>query len=159
MSVTFAPVNPGAVKQVEIMFSCNKKSDVLSPAPENFHFIADSHSIGCLVCQNSGGAFCNIDYEGGSMNISNGNAVTILEALGLESNFESGLFGTVPAEDFLGRVLMAIAIAPEDEGRPTFQDHSITFCGTEPGYLQTRLAKLHEIALWAVENKTEVSWG
>ena len=108
------------------------------------------------------------------VNMSNSNAATVAATLGIDLDAE-GWCGSVPAEDFLGRVLVALAVSPADEGMPSFQlapGDSAGVFGTvreggpvfiqgarRPGYLQERLAQLHELALWAVEHGAEVTFG
>ena len=108
------------------------------------------------------------------VNMSNSNAATVAATLGIDLN-ELGWCGSMAAEDFLGRVLVALAISPADEGMPSYRmapGDSAGVFGTvreggptfiqgarHPGYLQERLAQLHELAVWAVENKAEVMFG
>lgn len=66
------------------------------------------------------------------------------------------------AEDFLGRVLLASALTPVDEGVPAHAvpgtNARIIDCGRPAGYLQDRLDALHEIATYAVAHKLPVTW-
>lgn len=108
------------------------------------------------------------------VNMSNSNAHRVAQTLGID--LDPDWCGDMAAEDFLGRVLMALAISPADEGMPSHtlqpgDDAGVLF-GTvreggptiiagarRPGYLQERLAELHELALWAVANDAVVMWG
>lgn len=99
-----------------------------------------------------------VDHE--SVDFSNTNASLVLDTLGLDP---CDLSGALPADDFLGRVLMALAVSPEDEGTPSYDDSSpggMTWieCGRRKGYLQERLAELHELAEHAKTEGAEVSW-
>ena len=93
-------------------------------------------------------------------NMSNANAAVVCGALGIDLE-EWGWCGSLPAEDFLGRVLLALAIQPADEGIPV---HETTVpgqvrwieCGRRPGYIQERLAQLHDLAQWAVAHDAEI---
>ena len=96
------------------------------------------------------------------INVSSANAVVLCDALGINLA-EEGWCGSLPAEDFLGRVLVALAVQPSDEGIPT---HEVPTggvrwieCGRRPGYIQDRLAQLHELAEWAVAHGAVVDFG
>ncbi|WP_435111919.1 hypothetical protein [Nocardiopsis synnemataformans] len=89
----------------------------------------------------------------------NRNAVDVLDLLGLD---REDLCGQAPAEDFLGRVLIArglLDIANGDEGRPDLIDGPVIDCGRVPGYLAARLAELEEVAEWAHAHHLPVAWG
>ena len=51
------------------------------------------------------------EAEGLEINMSNSNAAVVCAALGIDLDAE-GWCGSLPAEDFLGRVLVALAIQP-----------------------------------------------
>ncbi|WP_206663661.1 hypothetical protein [Prescottella subtropica] len=92
------------------------------------------------------------------VNMSNTNAVMLLDLLGLDTEG----FGDCPADDFLGRVLVASALSPADEGVPAHAvggNPRMIDCGRRPGYIQERLGDLHRLAAWAVENGRTVQWG
>lgn len=108
------------------------------------------------------------------VNMSNTNAHRVCQALGID--LDPDWCGDMAAEDFLGRVLMALAISPADEGMPSHVlqpgDDAGALLGTvredgptiiagarRPGYLQERLTELHDLALWAVANEAVVMWG
>lgn len=107
------------------------------------------------------------------VNMCNGNAVRVAEALGIDLDAD-GWCGGTSAEDFQGRVVMALALSPVDEGMPSFQlapgDNAGIFGVVQeggpriiqgarrPGYLQERLGQLHELAQWATANEAEVQW-
>lgn len=93
------------------------------------------------------------------VNMANGNAAEILNLLGLDFD---GCWGETSAQDFLGRVLVAQALldtaADDTNGRPAVEDHHWVECGRRPGYLADRLADLHRLATWAVDNQDTVAW-
>lgn len=98
-----------------------------------------------------------------AVNTSNSNAFRVCETLGIDLEAE-GWCGSLPAEDFLGRVLVALAIEPADAGRPATVDAApgrATFidCGRPEGYVEERLGWLRELADWAVANGAEISFG
>lgn len=96
------------------------------------------------------------------------NASEMLETLGIQvgEDFEDCWSGSLPADDFKGRVLMALALVPTDEGMPA---HLLTPEGSEgvqiwqaerpAGYAQSRLAQLLEVAEFALSQGREVAWG
>lgn len=110
-----------------------------------------------------------------AVNMANGNAAQVCAALGIDLAAE-GWCGSLPAADFLGRVLLALAISPADEGMPSHDlqpgDDAGPLLGIvgeggpriiqgarHPGYLQDRLTQLRELADWAVAHDAEISFG
>lgn len=90
------------------------------------------------------------------LNVANGNAVHLLSILGYETAEE--LCGSADAEDFLGRVLVALAINPTDAGVPATQNGSIIDCGRREGYTDDRLTHLRTVAEAAREHGVNVQW-
>ena len=98
-----------------------------------------------------------------AVNMSNSNAVVVCATLGIDLQ-DWGWCGNLGAEDFLGRILLALAIEPADEGVPS---HETTVpgqvrwieCGRPEGYVQDRLGQLRELADWAAANGAEISFG
>ncbi|GGM27604.1 hypothetical protein GCM10011608_10540 [Micromonospora sonchi] len=92
------------------------------------------------------------------VNMANGNAAQVFDLLGLEFD---GDWGNTTGPDFLGRVLLALALldtTTDVEGRPEVVDGRWTEGGRRPGYLAERLTQLHDLALWAVEHDADVEW-
>jgi hypothetical protein len=121
-----------------------------------------------------GHCFIKAVYElrGPEVNVSNGNAIGLLEALGLGGDVVETGFGPAPedacgsldADDFLGRVLAAEILSVGDPGRPeeieVIEDGpTIIYCGTSEGYLDGRLAQLREVATFAKAHGRSVVWG
>lgn len=98
--------------------------------------------------------------RGPEVNLHNANAARVLDLLGFAPE-ETG--GTHPAEDFLGRVLLAqglLGAATDDEhGVPAVTDGRYFTGGRSPGHLAEVLAQLAEIATWAHRHHGEVTWG
>lgn len=96
------------------------------------------------------------------VNISNDNARLILSLLGVVHDGED-LFGALPASDLLGRALIALAVAPVDEGVPAHEvpgpGARLVNCGRHPGYSEDRLRAIAEVAQWAITHDREVQWG
>lgn len=111
-------------------------------------------------------------------NLSNANAVEMLDYLGIQVGveFSERCVGSLPAEDFKGRVLMAMALVPADEGVPAHKvgagsemagfagemaragHPNVWDCGRPAGYNQAKLGYLLEVAEYALEQGREVVW-
>ncbi|TDD27360.1 hypothetical protein E1287_34655 [Actinomadura sp. KC06] len=96
---------------------------------------------------------------GPELNLHNGNARVVLELLGLPAEEP---WGDAPAEDFLGRTLVAqglLDVATDDaHGTPAFTDGRVTYGGRDPGHLARVLVQLQEIASWAHRHHADVTW-
>ncbi|MFJ2217939.1 hypothetical protein ACIQVO_35985 [Streptomyces sp. NPDC101062] len=98
------------------------------------------------------------------VNLANANARRVLETLGLTDydtpgDHDDTLTGQRTAEDFIGHVLIALALTPFDTGIPAVQDGNCIDLGRPAGYLQDRLADLHNLASWCAAHDRAVSWG
>ncbi|WP_331752765.1 hypothetical protein OG440_38400 (plasmid) [Streptomyces sp. NBC_00637] len=67
--------------------------------------------------------------------------------------------GQLPAEQFLGRVLLALALTPDDTGTDGYEQGRTYYGGRPAGYLQRRLLELHDLALWCAAHGRDVVWG
>lgn len=114
-----------------------------------------------------GGYFVEtITTDGGQaphVNISNINAVGILDLLGYAEDGEVDLCGSCGPDEFEGRVLTALALAPADAGVPSYETvggrgATVVECGRRPGYHQDILERLHELADWARTRQRTVCW-
>lgn len=90
-----------------------------------------------------------------AVNVSSYNAKMLLEALGADTE---DLCGEATAEDFLGRVLVARAITPSDEGVPSYQTGRVIYCGRPEGYTEDRFAQLEALAKFALEQQASIVW-
>ena len=102
------------------------------------------------------------EYSEGDVNVAYGWAMLVGEALGF-TDFEEIAFGSESLETFKGRVLLALAVAPEDEGLPL---HTVdTILGRartqrRPGYLQDKLrAILSVVEAGERQGHDTVLWG
>ncbi|MET8768807.1 hypothetical protein [Streptomyces sp. NPDC004658] len=86
------------------------------------------------------------------------NAQLLLSALGLDSGKGQDAWGQMAADLFLGRVLIALALTPEDPGVPWTQSGRHYDGGRSAGYLRRRLLDLHALAEWCAAHGREVSW-
>lgn len=97
-------------------------------------------------------------HNGPQVNVSNTNAVLLLGLLGLPADPD----GECPAEDFLGRVLVAQAlqdtVCDDQRGTLSHTEGRVTWVGRRPGYIAERLADLHTLATWAVQHSGQVVW-
>jgi hypothetical protein len=98
------------------------------------------------------------------INVNNANAGLLLETLGLPTDPwnlpEDFEFPT--GHDFLGRVLIALGIAPQDWGRPAVADVDhprFVNGGRRSGYTQDKLAELRTLAEYAIAHNRKISWG
>ena len=99
------------------------------------------------------------DLERPEVDVSRSNAVPLLHALGYgELPEHEQLAGQASAEEFRGRVLTALALAPIDEGLPAEQNGRYFEGGRRRGYLQARLLRLHELADWCADHRRSVHW-
>lgn len=102
------------------------------------------------------------DPETPSVNMSQTNAQEILEVLGIDME-EAGYAGAFSVEDLEGRILMADALAPVSELRPTFTHKGETgptmvYCAREEGYVQNKLARIADVVAAAKELNRMVVW-
>lgn len=99
--------------------------------------------------------------EDPEVNVSNANASTLLDVLGIQvgERFEDRCCGMLDAEDFLGRVLVARAVNPVDAGVPAVSEGNFIDCGRSEGYVDVRLEQLQVVAEFAVRAGLRVHWG
>jgi hypothetical protein len=93
-------------------------------------------------------------------NCSNLNASGLLDLLGIQVGeaFEERCCGSMSAEDFLGRVLMAQAIMPADEGLPVYKMTGSDYSG-QSGLLGGLLSGLAQAEAEGVSGPTIWSGG
>ena len=101
-----------------------------------------------------------IDFDN-EVNFSNQNAVGVLALLGVtpENTEEFWNGGTLSAEDFLGRVLIALAVNPADAGVPPTQEGNFIDAGRREGYFDERLGQLRDLAERALAGGGSICWG
>lgn len=98
------------------------------------------------------------------VNVSNANAVHLLGLLGVQVEHDGELLGSMSAQDFLGRVLVALAVNPADAGIPVTTSTApsgmtLVDCGRSEGYADRRLAELRDVAEFAVGHDRLIQWG
>jgi hypothetical protein len=89
--------------------------------------------------------------------MSNANARTVLDALGYAG--EDLEIGEADPTDFLGRVVLALALAPVDGGRPEIVEGRTVKCARPEGYRQQRLHELYDLAAAAEATGDLIVWG
>lgn len=97
------------------------------------------------------------------VNVSNHNALHLLDLLGITVEDGEPPMGSMSAEDFLGRVLLAQAVNPADAGVPATATEgagsTVIHCGRREGYSEARLGDLHALAEFAVSRGRTIQWG
>ena len=168
MSITFTPeIGPIDHYVVECL-NCGATQDFSDG--DAAYDITRFSDIGAAVldtCTNTGTFECGegaishaVDSLGmlPSVNMANLNAGDVLDALGIDRD---DISGSMPARDFLGRILMALAAAPESAPIPAHtMGGSTNFirCERAPGYVQDRLRDLHEVAEFAIAHDRPITW-
>ena len=181
MSVTFS-----VTMQHDEAIAWNLTCEVtgrLNDAPltwERASEVTFAHKVTCPdeVCQQYGPDKDEVRLNGVrsdlDVNVSNSHAAYLLDALGLDTD---DLCGALPAQDFLGRCLVAEAVAPADPGTPTYvatpQDASglstlaaaftlagatVIVGGRPEGYLHDKMVRLIALAEYAQSVGSSVSW-
>ncbi|MFJ8676835.1 hypothetical protein [Streptomyces sp. NPDC093589] len=92
------------------------------------------------------------------VNVHGDTARALLPLLGLPAADGRGdTCGDLPAGDFAGRVLVALALTPQGAG-PHGVRPGAAVVGRVPGHLRTRLHNLLHVAQWCVEHGRRVTW-
>jgi hypothetical protein len=178
MSTTFSPA-PLSCYVMECA-GCGTQSVQQFSTAEQVHRLCNSlvvsrgrDAVACPVCGgHADGMFCAAARVPGhaEVNLAFGNAAMIGDLLGLSDL--SG--GSMSAQDFLGRVLLALALSPADEGMPLhaavaaevealpvpLPDTGVeVFIGARPeGYVQDTLEELRSMAQVAADAGVGVVW-
>lgn len=99
----------------------------------------------------------DIDYDAPELNVSNFNAQSVFDALGIQILHEE-YFGEMSPDDLEGRILIALAVSPVSAERPASTEGNISFCGREEGYVQEKLIQIQEICSYARTINRNVVW-
>jgi hypothetical protein len=187
MSITFFPA-PGAPTGFRVGCSCEDNQGPVFGTYADAEAFYTKHDllnttipevlVGCEYLGQEG--YCEMGMchiravyaeQAPSLNMANGNAIAVLEALGLLGEVTDTPFGPVPdacgsldAESFLGRVLAAEVMSVGDPGTETETlaeegCATMVMVGRPEGYVDTKLSALREIATWAQARGVEVVWG
>lgn len=160
MSVTFSPAMDTAVAHVITCICGEWNNGVEYPSFEMAHMVAKGMKPEC------GDPYCDyVSVEPAvaepEVQMSNSNAVGLLDILGIRvgEDFSDRCCGSLSAEDFLGRVLLAQGLNPADAGSDTIAIGNMVDCGRPAGYTDAKLDAMREVAQWALANKREIAWG
>lgn len=137
----------------------------------------DLHMLSCEDCSTGCYAHQLTDLaDAPEVNMHNRGSEKVLRALGYSGAFEDTSFGYADGREFLGRILIALGLAPHDEGTPSYDLQPGEFSGSAfigfasesgptinigavpEGDLQARLNNLRAVAQCAVDNGREVIW-
>lgn len=169
MSVTFtaATTTPDAVRVFKL--TC----EVTGVMGEwtgygNAYSEAHAHALVCVnnLCRDYGADVDEVTDLPVEINMANGNARRVLDVLGIPVD-DDDMYGEEDAAVFLGRVLLALALAPHDEGMPAYAMQSgeglfrggrQIHCGREAGDLQRRLERLREFAEDCRARSLTIQW-
>jgi hypothetical protein len=157
MSVTFA---------IEALFTgtyradCDEAGELARGQLEDVQVAIDEHPWqtcpGCLGYRP--GPWSVTDIDGApEVDLANANARDLLLALDLPFQ-EDELAGELPGEEFLGRVLLALAADRDESAVPDLVDGGWVFCGRREGYVSEVLHRLHAVAAEAVRLGRSVIW-
>ena len=160
MSVTFSPAMDTAVSHIITCICGEWSNGVVYPSFEMAHMVAKGMKPAC------GDVYCDYvsvqpaDTEP-EVQMSNSNAAGLLEVLGLAvgEDFSDYCCGSLTAEDFLGRVLLAQGLNPADAGSDTITVGNIVDCGRPAGYTYAKLDAMREVADWAISHNRKIVWG
>lgn len=175
MSVTFFPAEAPIVGFRVADFAGGRTPELFTDRADAVAAMRKAEAIsrvlpGCTDPEgitSMGGYFVEtITTDGGQaphVNISNINAVGILDLLGYAEDGEVDLCGSCGPDEFEGRVLTALALAPADAGVPSYETAgaggaTVLECGRRPGYHQDILGRLHELATWSRDRQRTIHW-
>lgn len=121
------------------------------------------HKAQCETCGTYGACVQGVNDIDDELdvNVSQANAVVLLNALGLPVE---DLSGSAAAQDFLGRVILALADVGDDTGiaatvtRSNPQGMTFIDCGVRPGYKADVFGRLFELATEAVRLGRDIGW-
>ena len=170
MSITFSSDRPGV--KLGYQMSCyaygsdaNWQGPLCNSVEEavQLHLQAKHDPIECDGAEQS--VFPTLDTDQDpQLRVSNGNGVRLLQTLGLSTEDDIAYSGSVPADDFLGRILIALALEPVDEGLPLVESITsggarLVDCGRPEGYIQDKLKALLNVVEFAKSQNSNITWG
>lgn len=174
MSITFYPelgVHRGFDLECECRYRHTERYPPFASSADAELALLTLEEKGESVCGSSACSygFVQAFYENSDLpqlNVTNHNSVSIFDALGLipeGASFHDYCSGSLDANDFLGRVLMALAVAPVSPERVTEEHTSevgprVVIFGRPEGYLQGKLIELQRVAESARERGVPVVW-
>lgn len=165
MSVTFYPQVGDVMTQVTCGCGSTVNPTLFESYDAAYKAVYIDHSAELPICEDEfcaayGPSFLNAD-DIPEVNFSNSNAAEVLDVLGIYvgDEWEDRCAGVMSGEDFLARVLLASAVQLEDAGVPAhYVSSNMISMGRREGYLNDAVARLREVAEYAVEWNLSVSW-
>lgn len=155
MSVTFSPViNETPVHSL----SCAVCGGQASGTWFQVYDLADKHYYECGTTPEITETYSDPNM-GVQINLSNRNAKEVLDLLGLPSTEEEGLYGTLSADDMLGRVLIAQGVNQRSGFLPAVVEGNLYDGGRDENYFERVLAEIAEVVQAAKSLGADVSYG
>lgn len=160
MSVTFSPSMDSSVSYVLACVCGEWSNGVVYPSFEIANMMRKDMQVSC------NDPYCGYVYVEPAVSepevqMSNSNAVVLLDVLGINvgEDFSERCSGSMPANDFLGRVLLAQGLNPTDAGSDTITVGNIVDCGRFEGYTDVKLEAMRGLADWSILNNRDIVWG
>jgi len=162
MSVSFSPsVNTHVEFKITCLCGAVENSTAMTVFPD---YVSASKVFeqGGYVCDDP---YCYVFVDAFNsepeVNLSNGNAVHLLDVLGIQvgEDFSERCVGSMSAQDMLGRVLIALAVSPVSAEVPSYAEGNIIYGGRPEGYMQDKLESIRDVAVFAHANGRKVVWG
>ena len=164
MSVSFYPTVQDSLTQISCACGAVVAPTLFASRTEAYNavhvaFTATAPVCGDEDCAQYSASFVEFE-ETPMVNVSNTNAMEVLDVLGIMvgDTFNDRCVGSMNAELFLGRVLMASAVQLVDAGVPVTRDGNMFNMGRAEGYLNARVEELRAVAEYSVKNQLEVCW-
>lgn len=147
-------------------FYCHDLNSAVGPfdSPARLASAVAAHERDCETCRMYGVSRYPLPEEKFDVNVSNVNAGMILGILGLPTldSDTCDLVGHMDAEEFLGYVMLALAVdrdhAEVSDTADTSGYTTIVQCGLPEGYVNTVLGHLADLALEAKRLGRDVTW-
>lgn len=162
MSVTFAPEFVSNVEH-HLTCACGEWLGETYPTWDDAHSAVKASNIKPSCEDVYCGSYVCIEpvVAAPEVQMSNTNAATLLAVLGLAvgEDFSDYCTGSVSAEDLMGRILIAQAVNPADEGTASFAEGNMVTCGRNAGYTEGKLGQLASVAEYASQRCLTIQWG
>ena len=165
MSVSFYPEVQDA--PTRLACSCEEQvgETIYKSRSEAYNAVYTTQTATVPVCGDELCAAYSVSFvevnETPYVNVSNFNASAILDVLGIQvgEDFDYRCAGSMDAEDFLGRVLLADAVQPVSAELPSYREGNLIRGAREEGYVNSRVNELREVAEYARARSLKVCWG
>lgn len=124
----------------------------------------DAMVYGPTCCEHVYDATNACGCEAFDVNVSNANAVAILNRLGLDHDVEYGIIGSATPDDLLGRAMVGnvgrddSGVADATDGGPGTGYATFVDCGVRAGYYADTLDRIARLATEAAHRGMMVAW-